>query len=176
MAVLIFLDLEWNTTFYRNKSGAPASAPPRGGLGGGAGRDLPSRITSLPLKGSLWRTYEPFNELIEVAAMKVEQDTGAMLDSFHSYIHPRASRKLDSRTYRLLSRSPAPSPLSPGRAGIPGRPLPAFDTYIAGQNTHISSLRRSCVRTGGRWSTRTVPSADNRCCWDAGCAQRRRSM
>ena len=68
MAVLIFLDLEWNTTFYRNKSG--------------------ERV--------------PFNELIEVAAMKVEQDTGAMLDSFHSYIHPRASRKLDSRTYRLL--------------------------------------------------------------------------
>lgn len=68
MAVLIFLDLEWNTTFYRNKSG--------------------ERV--------------PFNELIEVAAMKVEQDTGAMLDSFHSYIHPKASRKLDSRTYRLL--------------------------------------------------------------------------
>ena len=34
--------------------------------------------------------------------MKVEQATGAMLDSFHSYIHPKASRKLESRTYRLL--------------------------------------------------------------------------
>ena len=68
MAELIFLDLEWNTTFYRNKSG--------------------ERV--------------PFHELIEVAAMKVEQDTGAMLDSFHSYIHPKASRKLESRTYRLL--------------------------------------------------------------------------
>ena len=62
MAELIFLDLEWNTTFYRNKSG--------------------ERV--------------PFHELIEVAAMKVEQDTGAMLDSFHSYIHPKASRKLES--------------------------------------------------------------------------------
>jgi inhibitor of KinA sporulation pathway (predicted exonuclease) len=68
MAVLIFLDLEWNTTFYRSKSG--------------------ERV--------------PFHELIEVAAMKVEQATGAMLDSFHSYIHPKASRKLESRTYRLL--------------------------------------------------------------------------
>ena len=68
MAELIFLDLEWNTTFYRNKSG--------------------ERV--------------PFHELIEVAAMKVEQGTGAMLDSFHSYIHPKASRKIESRTYRLL--------------------------------------------------------------------------
>ncbi len=68
MAELIFLDLEWNTTFYRSKSG--------------------ERL--------------PFHELIEVAAMKVEQATGAMLDSFHSYIHPRASRKIESRTYRLL--------------------------------------------------------------------------
>ena len=68
MAELIFLDLEWNTTFYRNKSG--------------------ERV--------------PFHELIEIAAMKVEQDTGVMLDSFHSYIHPKASRKLESRTYRLL--------------------------------------------------------------------------
>ncbi len=68
MAELIFLDLEWNTTFYRNKSG--------------------ERV--------------PFHELIEVAAMKVEQATGAMLDSFHSYIHPKASRKIESRTYRLL--------------------------------------------------------------------------
>lgn len=68
MAELIFLDLEWNTTFYRNKAG--------------------ERL--------------PFHELIEVAAMKVDQDTGAMLDSFHSYIHPKASRKIESRTYRLL--------------------------------------------------------------------------
>ncbi len=68
MAELIFLDLEWNTTFYRNKSG--------------------ERV--------------PFHELIEVAAMKVSQEAGAMLDSFHSYIHPKASRKLESRTYRLL--------------------------------------------------------------------------
>lgn len=68
MAVLIFLDLEWNTTFCRGKSG--------------------ERV--------------PFHELLEVAAMKVEQETGAMLDSFHSYIHPKASRKLESRTYRLL--------------------------------------------------------------------------
>ena len=68
MAELIFLDLEWNTTFSRSKSG--------------------ERL--------------PFHELIEVAAMKVEQATGAMLDSFHSYIHPKASRKLESRTYRLL--------------------------------------------------------------------------
>lgn len=68
MAVLIFLDLEWNTTFYRNKAG--------------------ERV--------------PFHELIEVAAMKVEQESGAMLDSFHSYIHPKASRKIEGRTYRLL--------------------------------------------------------------------------
>ena len=76
MAELIFLDLEWNTTFYRNKSG--------------------ERV--------------PFHELIEVAAMKVEQDTGAMLDSFHSYIHPKASRKLESRTYRVSSDSKAYRP------------------------------------------------------------------
>ena len=68
MPELIFLDLEWNTTFYRNKAG--------------------ERL--------------PFHELIEVAAMKVEQGTGVMLDSFHSYIHPKASRKIESRTYRLL--------------------------------------------------------------------------
>ena len=69
MSELIFLDLEWNTTFYRSKDG--------------------ERL--------------PFHELIEVAAIKVEQDTGAMLDSFHSYIHPKASRKIESRTYRLLT-------------------------------------------------------------------------
>ena len=68
MSELIFLDLEWNTTFYRNRKG--------------------ERL--------------PFHELIEVAAIKVEADTGAMLDSFHSYVHPKASRKIDSRTYRLL--------------------------------------------------------------------------
>ena len=68
MAVLIFLDLEWNTTFYRNRAG--------------------ERV--------------PFHELLEVAAMKVEQGSGAMLVSFHSYIHPKASRKIESRTYRLL--------------------------------------------------------------------------
>ena len=68
MSELIFLDLEWNTTFYRSKGG--------------------ERL--------------PFHELIEVAAIKVEQDTGAMLDSFHSYIHPKVSRKIESRTYRLL--------------------------------------------------------------------------
>jgi len=68
MAELIFLDLEWNTTFYRSRSG--------------------ERV--------------PFHELIEIAAMKVAQETGAMLDSFHSYIHPKASRRLESRTYRLL--------------------------------------------------------------------------
>lgn len=65
---MIFLDLEWNTTFYRNKSG--------------------ERV--------------PFHELLEVAAMKVDRSTGAMLDSFHSYIHPKASRKIEGRTYRLL--------------------------------------------------------------------------
>ena len=68
MSELIFLDLEWNTTFYRNRKG--------------------ERL--------------PFHELIEVAAIKVEAGTGAMLDSFHSYVHPKASRKIDSRTYRLL--------------------------------------------------------------------------
>ena len=68
MSELIFLDLEWNTTFYRSRSG--------------------ERL--------------PFHELIEVAAIKVAQDTGAMLDSFHSYVHPKASRKIESRTYRLL--------------------------------------------------------------------------
>ena len=68
MSELIFLDLEWNTTFYRSRTG--------------------ERL--------------PFHELIEVAAIKVEKDTGAMLDSFHSYVHPKASRKIDSRTYRLL--------------------------------------------------------------------------
>jgi len=68
MGVLIFLDLEWNTTFYRDVTGD--------------------------------RT--PFHELLEVAAMKVEQSTGAMLDSFHSYVHPTASRWIESRTYRLL--------------------------------------------------------------------------
>ena len=68
MSELIFLDLEWNTTFYRSRSG--------------------ERL--------------PFHELIEVAAIKVDQDTGAMLDSFHSYVHPKASRKIESRTYRLL--------------------------------------------------------------------------
>lgn len=68
MAELIFLDLEWNTTFYRNRSG--------------------ERL--------------PFHELIEVAAVKVDQATGAMLDSYHSYIHPTVSRKIESRTYRLL--------------------------------------------------------------------------
>lgn len=68
MAELIFLDLEWNTTFYRSRTGE----------------------------------RRPFHELIEVAAIKVEQDTGAMLDSFHSYIRPKASRKIENRTYRLL--------------------------------------------------------------------------
>lgn len=68
MAELIFLDLEWNTTFYRDRSG--------------------ERV--------------PFHELLEVAAMKVDQGTGAMLDSFHSYVHPKASRKIEGRTYRLL--------------------------------------------------------------------------
>lgn len=68
MAVLIFLDLEWNTTFYNDSTG--------------------ERV--------------PFHELLEIAAMKVDQETGAMLDSFHSYIHPTASRWIESRTYRLL--------------------------------------------------------------------------
>ena len=68
MSELIFLDLEWNTTFYRSRTG--------------------ERL--------------PFHELIEVAAIKVEKDTGAMLDSFHSYICPKASRKIENRTYRLL--------------------------------------------------------------------------
>ena len=68
MSELIFLDLEWNTTFYRSRSG--------------------ERL--------------PFHELIEVAAIKVAQGTGAMLDSFHSYVRPTASRKIESRTYRLL--------------------------------------------------------------------------
>ena len=68
MAELIFLDLEWNTTFYRGKDG--------------------QRL--------------PFHELLEVAAMKVDQATGAMEDSFHSYIHPKVGRKIDNRTYRLL--------------------------------------------------------------------------
>ena len=72
MSNLIFLDLEWNTTFYRDKDG--------------------ERL--------------PFHELIEVAAMKVEECTGAMLDSFHSYVHPKASRKIENRTYRLLPYEP----------------------------------------------------------------------
>ena len=68
MHELIFMDLEWNTTFYRDRSGA--------------------RL--------------PFHELIEVAAMKVDPASGAMVDSFHSYIHPIVGRKLEGRTYRLL--------------------------------------------------------------------------
>ena len=72
MSNLIFLDLEWNTTFYRNREG--------------------ERL--------------PFHELIEVAAIKVEEGSGAMLDSFHSYIHPKASRKIENRTYRLLPYEP----------------------------------------------------------------------
>ena len=68
MAELIFIDLEWNTTFYRDREGQRVS----------------------------------FHELIEVAAIKVDQDSGAMVDSFHSYVHPRVSRKIESRTYRLL--------------------------------------------------------------------------
>ena len=40
----------------------------------------------------------PFHELLEIAAIKVEQDTGAMLDSFHSYIRPKASRKIGFHT------------------------------------------------------------------------------
>ena len=67
MAELIFLDLEWNTTFYRGKDG--------------------QRL--------------PFHELLEVAAMKVDQETGAMEDSFHSYIHPTVGRKIDNRTYQI---------------------------------------------------------------------------
>ena len=73
MSELIFLDLEWNTTFYRNREGA--------------------RV--------------PFHELIEVAAMKVEEGSGAILDSYHSYIHPKASRKIENRTYRLLPYEPS---------------------------------------------------------------------
>ena len=68
MSELIFLDLEWNTTFYRNRQG--------------------ERL--------------PFHELIEVAAIKVEASSGAMLDSFHSYVRPKVSRKIENRTYRLL--------------------------------------------------------------------------
>ena len=84
MSELIFLDLEWNTTFYRNRKG--------------------ERL--------------PFHELIEVAAIKVEAGTGAMLDSFHSYVHPKASRKIDSRTYRLLPYAKAE--LSGRRPRVPG--------------------------------------------------------
>ena len=68
MAELIFIDLEWNTTFYRNREGERVS----------------------------------FHELIEVAAIKVEQESGAMVDSFHSYVHPKVNRRIESRTYRLL--------------------------------------------------------------------------
>ena len=68
MSQLIFLDLEWNTTFYRSRQG--------------------ERL--------------PFHELIEVAAIKVEASTGAMLDSFHSYVRPQVGRKIENRTYRLL--------------------------------------------------------------------------
>ena len=71
MSDLVFLDLEWNTAFYRDKSG--------------------ERL--------------PFHELIEVAAMKVDRASGAMVDSFHSYVHPKVSRKIDNRTYRLLPYS-----------------------------------------------------------------------
>ena len=71
MSDLIFMDLEWNTAFYRDKSG--------------------ERL--------------PFHELIEVAAMKVDRSSGAMVDSFHSYVHPKVSRKIDNRTYRLLPYS-----------------------------------------------------------------------
>ena len=48
----------------------------------------------------------PFHELLEIAAIKVEQDTGAMLDSFHSYIRPKASRKIGFHTYDVLPYSP----------------------------------------------------------------------
>lgn len=41
-----------------------------------------------------------FDELIEVAAIKVDGGTGAMLDSFHSYVHP--VRRIENRTFRLL--------------------------------------------------------------------------
>ena len=68
MHELIFMDLEWNTTFYRNREGV--------------------RL--------------PFHELLEVAAMKVDPASGAMVDSFHSYIHPTVGRKIEGRTYRLL--------------------------------------------------------------------------
>lgn len=68
MTELIFLDLEWNTAFYRNRKG--------------------ERV--------------PFHELIEVAAIKVDPVTGAMVDSFHSYVHPKVSRRIENRTYRLL--------------------------------------------------------------------------
>ncbi len=34
--------------------------------------------------------------------MKVDPASGAMVDSFHSYIHPIVGRKLEGRTYRLL--------------------------------------------------------------------------
>lgn len=68
MHELIFMDLEWNTTFYRSREGA--------------------RL--------------PFHELIEIAAMKVDPASGAMMDSFHSYVCPTVGRKLESRTYRLL--------------------------------------------------------------------------
>lgn len=73
MSDLIFLDLEWNTTYYRNEEGV--------------------RL--------------PFNELIEVAAIKVEEGSGIMQDSFHSYVRPKASRKIENRTYKLLPYEPS---------------------------------------------------------------------
>jgi len=71
MSELIFLDLEWNSTFYRNAEG--------------------KRL--------------PFHELIEVAAIKVDQDSCAMLDSFHSYVHPTASPRIAYHTYAVLPYS-----------------------------------------------------------------------
>lgn len=67
MSELIFMDLEWNSTWvYSQKE----------------------------------QKHVPFDELIEVAAMKVDRSSGAMLDSFHSYVHP--ARRIEGRTYRLL--------------------------------------------------------------------------
>ncbi len=68
MAEWIFMDLEWNTTYYRSREG--------------------ERL--------------PFHELLEVAAIKVNPLTGAMLDSYHNYIRPTVGKKLASRTYRIL--------------------------------------------------------------------------
>ncbi len=48
----------------------------------------------------------PFHELLEIAAIKVDEASGAMMDSFHSYVNPKASRRIGFYTYQVLPYSP----------------------------------------------------------------------